>query len=96
MFLADNFSQPNSFRLQLQACDVSTIQANYVVSDFIKMLTIFRQNIGGRNLDQFPWTSIVRDNYDRWRDFQHYLTCNLLEKRFSFRVHWFDAFDLPK
>ena len=53
-YLTDIYDKFNAMNLQLQGNVVTQIKCKTVVSSFIGKLTLFEQNIGRREFDQFP------------------------------------------
>lgn len=53
-YLSDLFAKFNEINLQLQGNDVNLIKAKSVVCTFIAKLTLFKRNIGRREMSQFP------------------------------------------
>ncbi len=53
-YLTDLFTIFNDLNLQLQGSDLNLIQAKSKICTFLDKLTFFKNNIGRRNLSQFP------------------------------------------
>lgn len=53
-YMTDLFSKFNEINLQLQGNDINPIKAKPVICSFMTKLSVFRQNIGRRELAQFP------------------------------------------
>lgn len=60
-YLSELFAKFNEVNLQLQGNEVNLIKAKSVIATFISKLTLFKRNIGRRELYQFPSLSELEE-----------------------------------
>ena len=94
-YLTDLFSIFNELNLRLQGTEMNLIKVKSIVSSFLDRLTLLRQNIGRRDLSQFPSLRKLENECNSITDDELSVYCkHLLSLRDYWRSRFEDIIDL--